>query len=314
MNGDGYIDYEKRSAKGLVNQGWKDSQDGIVHADGRLVEPPVALVEVQGYVHAALLLLAPVFEALGDGDTASALRERATLLKERFNQDFHVGDGLYALALDGSGAAAAAVTSNPGHALWTGIVAESHAPAAVRRLMQPDMFSGWGVRTLSSASPAFNPQGYHLGSIWPHDNSVVAMGFKRSGCEGELNTLATALFDAAQAFPYYRLPELFGGSERTAHRQPVPYPVACRPQSWAAGAFPLITQALLGLCPDAPGHRLSIVRPVLPPWLRHVRVCNLRVGAAEADLRYDRYGERTDVQILGVRGRLDVQVVDRWPG
>lgn len=312
-NRDGYIDYEKRSTKGLVNQGWKDSQDGIVHADGTLVEPPVALVEVQGYVYAALLTVAPILQALGDETMAADLRHQAVELKSRFNRDFWTEDGFLALALDGKGRPAASVTSNAGQALWACIVEEKRTQQVVERLMQDDMFSGWGIRTLSALSPRFNPQGYHLGTVWPHDNSIIAMGFKRCGREEELNRLVTALFDAAQSFPYYRLPELFGGSERTAHRAPVPYPVACRPQAWAAGAFPLMTQAILGLCPDAPNHRLDIVRPLLPPWLRRVRVYNLRVGEMGVDLQYDRYGQRTDVQVLRVHGRLDVQVQDRWP-
>ncbi len=313
QNGDGYVDYEKRSAKGLVNQGWKDSQDSIIHADGTLVEPPTALVEVQGYVYAALLSLVPVFRALGDEAMAQDLLQRAADLRQRFNRDFWTKEGFLALALDGAGQQARSVTSNAGQALWACIVDEERAQRVVNRLMEDDMFSGWGIRTLSSLSPGFNPLGYHLGTVWPHDNSIIAMGFKRCGREEELNRVITALFDAAQAFPYYRLPELFGGAERSAHRAPVPYPVACRPQAWAAGAFPLMTQAMLGLCPDAANRRLDIVRPVLPAWLRRVRVCNLSVGPAQVDLQYDRFGPRTDVQVLRVNGRLEVQVVDRWP-
>ena len=175
------------------------------------------------------------------------------------------------------------------------------------------MFTGWGVRTLSSDSPRYNPQGYHVGTVWPHDNSIVAMGFKRYGLETELNQLATALFDAARAFPYYRLPELFGGTARSAHYAPVPYPVACRPQAWAAGAFPLITQAILGLCPDAPSRTLNIVRPELPPWLQAVALHGLRVGKASADLFYERRGTEVAVEVVDVRGDLEVEFKDAWP-
>jgi len=178
--------------------------------------------------------------------------------------------------------------------------------------METDMFGGWGVRTLSAGSLRYNPLGYHVGTVWPHDNSIIAMGFKRYGFEDELNILAGALFDAARAFPYYRLPELFGGDERSVHQAPVPYPVACRPQAWAAGAMPLITQAVLGLCPDA-GRRLFIVRPQLPPWLESVRVNALRIGESEVDLRYKRSGGRTRVEVIDVRGDLKVEKRRSWP-
>ncbi len=309
----GYVAYERRSAKGLVNQGWKDSWDAIIHADGSLVEPPIALVEVQGYVYAALRKLAPLFAALGDGETAEGLLRETGALKRRFNRDFWLPEGFYALALDGHGRPAASTTSNPGHALWAGIAYQRHAKQVVQRLMRNDMFSGWGIRTLSTSSGRYNPYGYHLGTVWPHDNAIIAMGFKRYGFEEELNEVATALFDAARAFPYYRLPELFGGAARSAHHAPVPYPVACRPQAWAAGSFPLITQAILGFCPDGPGNRLYIVRPVMPEWLENVQVEGLRVGRGEVDLYYERRGGRTRVHVLDIRGDLKVEMVRRWP-
>ncbi len=312
-NGDGFIDYEKRSSKGLVNQGWKDSWDALMHADGSPVAPPITLVEVQAYVYTALDRLAPVFAALGDAETARDLLRQAEALQELFNREMWTEDGFYALALDGQGRQAASIASNAGQALWGGVATGEKALAVVRRLMEPDMFSGWGVRTLSAASPCFNPQGYHVGTVWPHDNSIIAMGFKRYGFESELNRLITALFDAAKAFPYYRLPELFGGMARSAHQSPVPYPVACRPQAWAAGAFPLMAQAMLGLCPDAPNGRLKIVRPVLPDWLRQVRVRGLRVGDGAVDLFYERRAGRTSVVIDGIRGPLEVDFVDEWP-
>ncbi|MEX2392831.1 MAG: amylo-alpha-1,6-glucosidase, partial [Dehalococcoidia bacterium] len=215
--------------------------------------------------------------------------------------------------LDGEGRQAASIASNAGHALWGGIATFEQARPIVQRMMEPDMFSGWGIRTLSSKSPCFNPQGYHVGTVWPHDNSIIAMGFKRYGFERELNRLATALFDAARAFPYYRLPELFGGMARSGHDSPVPYPVACQPQAWAAGAFPLVTQAMLGLSPDSPNARLRIVRPILPDWLRYVRVRSLRVGTGAVDLFFERRGANTSVVIDGIRGHLDVAFTDEWP-
>jgi glycogen debranching enzyme len=285
----------------------------MVHTDGTLVTGPIALVEVQAYSYAAYRGLVPVFEALGDPAIAKHLREKARDLAERFKDDFWCVDGHFALALDGEGRPAHSVTSNGGHALWCGIAARDQASKQTRRLFKRDMFSGWGIRTLSEDSSRFNPQGYHVGTVWPHDNSIIAMGLKRYGHEKELNRLATALFEAAQAFPYYRLPELFGGAQRSAHHSPVPYPVACRPQAWAAGTFPLITQAILGLCPDAINKRLYIVRPRLPEWVRRVSVSGLRIGKAEAELCYEREGGATQVQVVQTRGDLSVSVVDSWP-
>ncbi len=181
-------------------------------------------------------------------------------------------------------------------------------------MIRPDMYSGWGVRTLSALEPRFNPLGYHVGSIWPHDNAILAMGLKRYGFETELNRLATTLFEVAQHFDYYRLPELFCGTERTPQGEPVPYPVACRPQAWAAGSILMILTAILGLRPDAPHGQLYVVRPHLPPWLSRVQIRGLRVGSATVDLAYELYNRRTRVSVTGSTGRLRVVMVDRWPG
>ncbi|TMG08605.1 MAG: amylo-alpha-1,6-glucosidase [Chloroflexi bacterium] len=308
----GYIRYQRRSSRGLVNQGWKDSRDAICHVDGRLGVPPIALVEVQGYAYAAQRSLARVFAALGDGRLAARLEDQAAALGRRFSRDFWLGD-FYALARDGSGQACASIASNGGHALWTGIAGGGHAARTARRLMERDMFSGWGVRTLSATSVRHNPLGYHMGTVWPHDNSIITMGFKRYGFEDQVNALAGALFDAARAFPYYRLPELFGGDERSVHQSPVPYPVACRPQAWAAGAIPLVTQAILGLCPDALNGVLYIVRPRLPKWLEVVHVNRLKIGGAEVDLLYKRRGDVTQAEVLNIRGDVRVEKRRSWP-
>ena len=312
-NRDGYVEYEKRSPKGLINQAWKDSWDSMLDEAGNLLGPPIAPVEVQAYVYSALRGLAPVFEALGDAVTATALRDKSKKLRDAFRRDFWPGNGSFGLALDGHGACSAAVTSNGGHALWGGIASREQAGKQAARLFKKDMFSGWGIRTLSEDSPRYNPQGYHVGTVWPHDNSIIAMGLKRYGFEGHVNRLATALFEAAKSFPYYRLPELFGGETRSAHNSPVSYPVACRPHAWAAGTVPLTTQAILGLCPDANNRRLYIVRPRLPDWLRTVDLRGLRVGLAEADLTYELRAGDTHVQVLETRGDLSISVVDQWP-
>ncbi|MCJ7831395.1 MAG: amylo-alpha-1,6-glucosidase, partial [Dehalococcoidia bacterium] len=311
---DGYVKYEKRSDKGLVNQGWKDSSDSIVHADGTLVQPPIALVEVQGYVYAAKRGIANILDALGDTAQAEVLRKQAQTLYRRFNEDFWLPEEqFYALALDGEHRPGATPASNAGHALWTGLIPRERAPFVSERLMAEDMFTGWGIRTLASTSPRFNPIGYHLGSVWPHDNSIIAMGFKKYGFEEELNEVMTALFDAACVFPYYRMPELFGGEARTPHHAPVPYPVACRPQAWAAGAFPMLLQATLGLCPDAPNKELKIIRPHLPYWLESVQIKGLRVGQGHVDLLFQRRRRRTQVEVLDASGNLKVTFPNRWP-
>lgn len=313
-DGDGYVKYEKRSTKGLVNQGWKDSSDSIVHAEGTLARPPIALVEVQGYVYAARRGLAPILEALGEADRAAQLRRQANSIRRRFSRDFWLPDQrFYALALDGDSRPCASVTSNPGHALWTGIIPRERAPMVAERLLSNDMFSGWGIRTLSTTSLRFNPIGYHLGTVWPHDNAIAAMGLKKYGFEEELTEIATAIFDAALAFPYCRLPELFGGQARSAHQAPVPYPVACRPQAWAAGALPMILHAMLGLCPQAPSRELLIIRPQLPHWLESVHVQGLRVGRGSVSLLFERRGARTTVEVLEATGGIRVALRNRWP-
>ncbi len=310
---DGYVEYEKRSPQGIVNQGWKDSWDSMIHQDGSLLAPPIAPVEVQAYVYGAMRGLATVFHQIGDPETAKGLQRKADALKSAFRRDFWNGENSFVLALDGDGQPGTSGTSNPGHALWTGIAGREQAGMQTRRMFKKDLFSGWGIRTLSEDSPRYNPQGYHTGTVWPHDNSIIAMGLKRYGFERELNRLATALFDSARAFPYYRLPELFGGETRSVHNSPVPYPVACRPQAWAAGAFPLITQAILGLSPDAGNQRLYIVRPRLPDWLGTVDIKALRLGPAEIDLCYERRGADTVVEIIATRGDVSVSVADQWP-
>lgn len=312
--GDGYLASIKRSAKGLVNQGWKDSWDSVVHANGELAQAPVALAEVQGYAYAARRRMAPLLEALGEDDLAADLRERAARLREQFDRDFWLADQrFFAMALDGARRPVTSVTTNPAHGLWCGIIEPERAGQVVSRLMANDIFSGWGLRTLTASNPRYNPIGYHIGSVWPHDNSIAAMGFKMYGFEDELNEIGTALFDAAATFPYFRLPELFGGEARSAHNAPVPYPVACSPQSWAAGSIPLITQAILGLKAEASEKQLRIVNPRLPYWLGTAHVRNLRIGGGHVTLQYRRVGGNTHVEVQKTTGGIDVIISKQWP-
>ncbi len=252
LDGDGFIEYRTRSPAGLANQGWKDSWDGIVHADGSLPEPPIALVEAQAYVYAAKRGAARLFRALGDPSRGRALDVEAARLRDAFDAAFWMpSEGFYCLALDGKKRQVAAISSNPGHALYCGIAPPERAARMAERLMSEDLFSGWGVRTLSNREVRYNPAGYHIGTVWPHDNALIALGLKRYGLEAPAESLATGLFDAAQHFPSYRMPELFCGFARSAFGVPVRYPVACSPQAWAATAWSMLLQAILGVRPDA---------------------------------------------------------------
>ena len=301
----------KMNEKGLDNQGWKDSWDGIVDGQGDLVAPPVALVEVQGYIYAAKIAIAEVFEDLGEADRAKSLRKEAAKLRATIEERFW-HRSLYGMALNGVSELPPAVASNAGHLLWSGVPSRQRGKKQVERLMRSDMFSGWGIRTLTSNSSRFNPIGYHTGTVWPHDNALILAGFKRYGAEDALNTAAQGLFEAALTFPYFRLPELLGGSPRRQHQAPVPYPVACRPHAFAAAALPSILWSILGLVPDAPNGRLHLVRPHLPSWLNTVELSRLRVGGSSIDLTFHRSGGRTEVEVVDSDG-IDVVQTDRWP-
>jgi glycogen debranching enzyme len=306
-DGDGFVEYERRSDGGLRNQGWKDSADSIVHADGSLAEGPIALVEVQGYVYAAKQTIAVVYDALGCADVAARLRKEAETLRSAFNDAFwNPHEGTYALALDGRKRQVASVTSNPGHCLSCGIVDPERAGAVVERLLAPDMFSGWGVRTLSSECPAYNPMSYHNGSVWPHDNAIVAAGCKRYGHTDAVLRIADCLFDVAASASDRRLPELYCGFDRSERAGVVAYPVACIPQAWAAASPFLLLQAMLGISANASAHALTIERPALPDWLGHIRLTRLRVGGATATLDFQRHGHATSFTLVEQTGELDV--------
>jgi glycogen debranching enzyme len=308
-DGDGYVEYIRRSPAGLDNQGWKDSRDGIVHADGTLPEPPIALVEVQGYVYDAWVQVARVARALGHRDVAEELERKAAALKERFNSDFWMPEeGTYAVALDGQKRQVRSVTSNPGHCLWSRIVDPARAPKVVRRLLARDMATGWGIRTLSAKNPAYDPIGYHTGSVWPHDNSIIAHGMKIMGFDDAANRVIDQLALCGAFFPAGRFPELFCGFSREEVPVPVEYPVACRPQAWATGATLLMVRSYGGISADAPNRTLFIVRPTLPTWLSRQEIIGMRVGDARLDLAFHAHEGATGCQVLRKEGDLDVLI------
>lgn len=293
LDGDGLQEYQTRSSAGYENQGWKDAGDAIVYPDGSLVKGPKAVCELQGYVYDAWLRMAEIFEELGNTQRALQLRRKAAHLYRIFNDTFwDEHEGFYALALDGDKRPVKTVGSNPGHCLWSGIVPAERAPRVVRRLLQPDMWSGWGIRTLSSAHPAYNPFSYQNGSVWPHDNSIIALGMKRYGFAHEAAKVARALCDAASYFISKRLPELFAGTSRAEISFPLRYLESNVPQAWATGAIFALVQALIGFEPNAPHHRM-LVDPTLPDWLPEFEVKDLSIDGRRVDLRFWRQGEET---------------------
>ena len=308
LDRDGFQEYRTRSSLGYENVGWKDAGDAVVYPDGSQVRQPKALVELQGYVFDAWLRMAEVFEVLGEGERAATLRRRAADLQQRFETAFWSEDlGCYAFGLDPAKQRIESVASNMGHCLWSGIASPEHAARVVERLLQPDMWSGWGIRTLSADHPAYNPFSYQLGSVWPHDNGLIALGFKRYGFATEAARIARDISEAASYFVSYRLPELYAGIERRPGTFPVQYLGANVPQAWAAGSVFHLLQAILGLRADAPNHRLY-VDPALPGWLRDLELGGLKVGQTTLDLRFWRDGDLTRWDVSAQQGAPEITV------
>lgn len=306
-DGDGFQEYQSRSPVGYENMGWKDSGDCVVYPDGSLVKGPKALCELQGYVYDAWLRMAEIFDELGKPDRARELRKKAATLFKRFNEAFWDEElGFYAFALDGDKKKVLTVASNPGHCLWSGIVPPERAGTVVRRLMAPDMWSGWGIRTLSAENPAFNPYNYQTGSVWPHDNAMIAIGFKRYGFGAEAAGIARHISAAGSYFLFNQLPELYTTTERDEASFPVQYLGANIPQAWAAGSVFTLMHAMLGFMPDAPRGRLH-VDPMLPKWLPDLTVLDVRVGKQRFDIRFWRDGAETRFEVL----RGDLNAIER---
>ena len=308
LDGDGFIEYEPHGNRGLIQQGWKDSNDSVFHADGSLAEPPIALCEVQGYVYAAKLAAAHLANELGDHESCKRLESQAAVLRDKFEEAFWCEDlGVYALALDGYKKNVCRVrTSNAGHTLFTGIAMPEHAQRTAQSLLEPDLFTGWGIRTLGSGEARYNPLSYHNGSVWPHDNSLIARGFGRYGLRNLAGKVMLALLDVSSVMELHRLPELFCGLERRRGEGPTLYPVACSPQAWAAAAAFMLIESCLGLKIQGAHNRVIFERPCLPEGIPQLSIRGLRVGQASVDLFFERQANNVRVQVLEKKGEVDV--------
>ena len=303
LDGDGFVEFLRRSPRGLLNQGWKDSWDANMHRDGKQAEAPIALCEVQGYVYEAKYRMASVMRSFGEIRTADKLKKDAADLAKRFEKAFWMPQrGFYAMALDREKRQLQVISSNPGHLLFTRMLPQERARAVTQRFFEPDMFSGWGFRTMSQDERVFNPLSYHRGSIWPHDNSIAAHGMALYEFRDAALKVFTGLVQAALNFRDYRLPELFCGIQRREFDEPVQYPVSCSPQAWASGAIFLLLTSVLGIRPSAPRKELNVVNPTLPDWLDYLNIRNLRIGGSRVGLDFTRRGTRTFCNVVDIEG------------
>ena len=306
---DGFLEYDRRSDKGLSNQGWKDSNDSVFHADGRLAEPPIALVEVQGYAYAAWRGAALLGRALGDS-AVDDYEARARKLQQRFEEVFWCPEiGTYALALDGAKRPCRVRSSNAGHALFSGIASPAHAARVAATLMDDSGFSDWGIRTVAVGEARYNPMSYHNGSVWPHDNGLIALGLARYGLREPLLKVMEGLFGAAAATELHRLPELFCGFPRRAGEGPTSYPVACSPQAWSSAAAFAVMGAALGVSFNPAAGEIRFTRPALPDFLEEVTLEHLRMGNVSVDLLFRRYTRDTSLNVLRKEGEAEIVLV-----
>jgi glycogen debranching enzyme len=307
MDGDGFVEYAQRSTKGLVQQGWKDSNDSVFHADGNIAEAPIALCEVQGYVYAAKLAGAALSCALGDKQNCVSLRAQAEALKAQFDEAFWCDEiSTYALALDGNKKPCRVRSSNAGHCLYTDIATRERALRIAETLLSPDSFSGWGIRTIASGQRRYNPLSYHNGSIWPHDNSIIAAGLAKYDCRHQAGRLLLSLLDTSRWADLRRLPELFCGLDRRSGEGPTLYPVACSPQAWASGAVFLVLQACLGASVQDANNRIQFHRPYLPEGIPQLWITGLRSGSGSADLFFERKEHSVRVEVTAQSGNVEV--------
>jgi glycogen debranching enzyme len=309
-DGDGFVEYYRATEQGLANQGWKDSYDAIFHADGRLAEGPIALAEVQGYVYGAKHTAARCAERLGHSKQARHLKAQADELAQRFDASFWCPElGTYAMALDGKKQRCRVRSSNAGQVLFTGIAKPERAAEVADLLLRPQFFTGWGIRTIANTEARYNPMSYHNGSVWPHDNALIALGLARYGRQRAVERLFKGLFEAATYMDMRRLPELFCGFQRGRGRGPTLYPVACSPQAWASATPFTLLEASLGLEFDPIANEIRLRNPRLPEFLDEVVLRNLRLKQASVDLKVNRHDTEVSVEILRRRGQVQVSVV-----
>ncbi len=309
VDGDGFVEYQRRSPGGLIHQGWKDSRNSVFHRDGRDAMGPIALCEVQAYVYGAKHWAAVLAARFGKIGRASELLREARELKRKFEQSFWCEEiSTYALALDGNKMPCRVRTSNAGHALFTGIAGRRKALRTARTLLGRAFFSGWGIRTVADSEAAYNPMSYHNGSVWPHDNSLIVCGFARYGFKGPVHEVTEALFDAAVASDLHRLPELFCGFERRSGEGLTRYPLTCSPQAWSAASVFLCLQACLGLTIDGTNDQVFFHRPTLPPFLEEVRIGNLEAGRSSMDLAVRRTRQGAVIDVTRQKGDADIVV------
>jgi glycogen debranching enzyme len=309
-DGDGFLEYSCQSRDGLVHQGWKDSDDAIFHADGSLARGPIAVCEVQGYAYAAWRAGAALAATFGRLEQSADFAKRADTLQSRFDSAFWCDElGTYAVALDGDKRPCRVRTSNAGQCLYSGIVRAGRAGRLAQTLLGPESFSGWGIRTVASNEPRYNPMGYHNGGVWPHDNALIACGLARNGMWEEASRIFTGLFDTAMYLDLHRVPELFCGFSRDPGEGPILYPVACAPQAWSAASVFLLFQASLGLTIDGIASKISFVRPWLPPFLNEARILNLKIAEANVDLAVVRHEHDVSVKVLRSKGDVEIVVV-----
>jgi glycogen debranching enzyme len=309
-DGDGFVEYSRATEQGLANQGWKDSNDAVFHADGRLAEGAIALAEVQGYVYAAKRMAADCARRTGRGSEADKLDAQATKLAKQFEATFWCPEiETYALALDGAKRPCRVRTSNAGQVLLSGIASAERAALVAKGLLRPDFFSGWGIRTVARGEARYNPMSYHDGSIWPHDNALIALGFARYGLKQPIETVFEGLFRAGTYMDHRRLPELFCGFQRHHGQGPTLYPVACNPQAWASATPFALLQACLGLEFDPFAHEIRLNNPRLPAFLDEVMLRDLQLGSSYVDLRVRRHGETVSLDTPRINGGIRVSIV-----
>ena len=309
-DGDGFVEYRRMTDRGLANQGWKDSFDSIFHSDGRLAEGPIALCEVQAYVFGARQAAAAIARALGLSERSEQLDRQAEALRQRFEAQFWLDDlGTYALALDGAKKPCRVLSSNAGHALFAGIAAPDRARRVAALLTGRQFFSGWGIRTIASGQARYNPMSYHNGSVWPHDNGLIALGLARYGHKAEVARIFQALVEAATYDEFRRLPELFCGFQRRRKRGPTSYPVACSPQAWAAATPFALIAAAGGIDVDWRRECVVLRNPQLPPFLDHMTFPAFEIGESRMKLRLARSGDDVTIAVLERQGPAELIVI-----